>query len=366
MSGLAQPAYPASRAVDYPNHVLFPHNDGYLYVADYDGANGRIHALITDYDGANGSGEYNVLTLPPSMMPMAICSFGTDLSIVASPTAPYAVGSIPIGQNAKMFLWDTVRGNKFYRAVDIGEPLATAIVNRNGELFVTAGNIDVGFKLLRYVGGDSFEQVAYVNESSPPPAGAIDVRGNMVAFGGFATYPSADAGVWAYGYRDQRLGNALNHIARASVTSGTLPIVSALRFLQRNQTPVIGWRTDSAYGLDKYIGSGTHRSVFMSRVERIGRPFRITRLVVPMADAVAAGTNIELDFIVDDENVTYGAGDGGLLDITAANHLGLYLIDLKELSIEGKNNFYLKMQFAGTAEDVVQMPITYELEYLDR
>lgn len=367
MSALSNPTYPATRNFYYPNHILFEHNDGWVYVLDYDGANGRLHAFITDYDGTNGRGEMDVLTLPSGYMPMGICSYGTDLAVVCSPEAEFAIGANAQSAKAIMALWDTVRGNKAYRFVEIGERIATAIANRNGELFVTAGNIDAGFKVLRYLGEETFEVVASIEEGSPPPQSAVAVNGNMVAMGGWGEYPGDHCGLFSYGYRDGRLNpKALHHIARAR-HQGDYPILTAAVFLQRSRNPVMGWRTDTKYGLDKYGGSSAYQSVWMSRIFNIGKPFTLERITIPLTKKLAAGEQIEVDVIVDNEEETYGDGQSGIRDISITNFSSNeQFIELSGLTIEGKSNFYLKLSFTGTSPIAITFPIQFDLTYLER
>lgn len=370
MSALTNSTFPSTRDVTYPNHVLWPHSDGRLYVADYDGANGRIHSLTTDSDGTNGSGSYNDLTLPPGYMPMDMKTYGGDLAIALSPQAKYAAGAIPKAAGSLLALWDAVPGNRPYRFVPINEPLATAVIVKNGELFVLAGQIDADVKLLRYLGGYSFETLAVVSEGFPPPAGAADVLGNMLVWGGSTTYPATSAGLFAYGFRSGKLpGNSLNHIGRISDTSGTNPIVTCVKFLQRGRFPVIGWRTGSTFGLDKKDGSGTQSSYFRSPVQNIGKKFILRRLTVPLSAAVSAGVTITPTVYVDDESSNFtpgGSSANGLNVINSTNYASSErLIDFQGLTIHGNHNFYVEFQFTGTTLVGIIPPISYEVEVTD-
>lgn len=372
MSALTNSDYPGIRNLTFPNHVTHPHVDGRTYLADYDGRNGRIHSFTTDSDGTNGSGSFNDLTLPPAMLPMDIKSYGTDLSILLSPDAEYAGGSISRSGNAVLALWDTTPGNRAYRFIPIKDQLATALANKNGELFVISGNLDTDAKLLRYLGGYSFETLETINEGTPPPAGAVDTYGNMIAWGGYVTYPTGRAGVFTHGYRSGKLpGNSLHHIASISDASSTLPIVSCLKFIQAGRrTPVIGWRTgDSTFGLDKLSGAGTQTSYFRSNVYHVGRKFRVRRLVIPLSTNVQSGVSIIPKIMVDNETSTF--------DPTTNDHAGLnvinptnyssneVLIDQQDLSAYGEQNFYLELTFTSTITVGILPPITIEVEYVD-
>lgn len=367
MSALTDSQYPSTNSVDFPNHFLYPHNDGRMYVMDYDGANGRIHSFTTDSDGGNGSGRFNDVTLPPGMMPMAAAPYGTDIAILLTPTAPFAAGVIAKSGTAMMALWDAIPTHAPYRYVPINELMATAIKSKNGELYVWAGNIDAEVKVLRYLGGYSFEVVAEVSEGSPPPAGAVDSFGNMVAWGGRMSYPETASGVFTLGYRSGKLpSTALNHIAR-STSVGTLQIVTAVKFIQRNRKPVLGWRDGTnAYGLDAFTGSGTYNSLIRTLPVNLGRPFILRRLVIPLSKAVTAGVIITPTVYVDNESANFTQPDSGLNLINATNYSSSEkLIDFQDLTIQGNFNFSLQFAFTGTVEIGIIPPIYYEYDFID-
>lgn len=359
MSSLTDTQYPSERDVTYPNHVMHIHNDGRVYVAEYDGANGRIHSFITDNDGTDGSARYIDLTLPPGQMPTAIESYGTDLAILCCAEGDYT-GANPTPGDSALFLWDATPGNRFYRRIPIKEPLATAMQNKNGVLYVVAGKRGFGFKVFRYLGGYSFETLAEVNEGSPPPQGAIDISGNMLAWGGYNTYPTAAAGMFTYGHRSGRLpSDSLNHKARISDTSGATPTVSCLKFLQPSRNAVMGWRTATTYGLDKAGTTGdSYASIFKSQIFQVGAEFELRRVVMPLTAGVASGVTITPTIYVDDE-----AYSEALPIINTTNYADSErIIDVSDLAIHGYSNFYLQLAFTGTTEIGVALPITFEVE----
>lgn len=360
-SSLTNSAYPSTRNVNYPNHVMHFHTDGNLYIADYDGKNGRIHYLTTDYDGANGTATWAAVSLPPGYLPMDMKSYGTYLAVLATPDAKYASGALVNSGNAALFLWDTV-SRKITHNIKIAEQLATALINKNGELYVTAGNIDSYVKLLHYLGGYSFAVEAVVNEGTPPPAGAAEANGNMVAWGGHMTVPATAAGAFALGFRNGQLpGGALNQIARISdAATGTLPIVSALKFIERNNTPLLGWRTDTPanYGIDKRGGSAAYNSIFDTGVFQIGKKFLIRRIIIPLSAAISSGVTITPTVFVDNE-----AASTQLTVINNTNYPSSErIIDMQGLSIPGYSNFYIRFAWTGTTEIAIIPPITIEYD----
>lgn len=353
--------YPGIRTVTYPGHVLYTHNDGRTYVSEYDGSNGRLHSFTTDANGTNGSATYNDLTLPPQMMPTAVCRYGEDIAVLCTPQGRYDLGTIPKSQGAALYFWDAIATHRFYREIPIHEPIATGMVNKNGELFVLAGNIDTGVKLLKYIGGDSFQTLVALPEGSPPPAGAVDAVGNMIAWGGYVTYPTDAAGAFTYGHRSSKLPTeALHHIARISQTTDILPIVTCLRFLQRSNNPVIGWRTDTGFGVDKKSG-GTYSSIFQTRKFLVNKPGTVKRIRFSLGSIMQSGVVIQPSVYVDNE-----AANTSLDQINPTNYSSSErFIDLQGLQVNFKNDFYVRFDFTGTQEIAIQLPIEIEVEYED-
>lgn len=377
-TALTNTTYPGTRNVNYPNHVLFVHpSDNKLYIADYVNGQGLIHSLTTAYDGSGGAGAYaaagvaGTLMLPFGMMPMAmgVGANGTDLAILCTPEGGWSGGAIFKPGNAALFLWDR-SSVSFYRQVNLRDSLGTALLNKNGQLFVWTGNIDRGATLSRYLGGYSCQALAITAEGSPPYAGAVDSMEDQIIWGGAESTPSSVAGIYAYGFRAPSLpSTSLNHIARISDTSGTLPIVSALKSIVpgviENST-VIGWRTDTpaAYGLDSIGGSAAFSAVWRSDVFNIGQNFHIDRIKLPLNLAVAANMSIVPKLVFDDYASTVT-----LKTINNTNFPnGELLIDPLITGSDkttGKNNFFLELGFAGTVELDIVLPIIIDLTTLN-
>lgn len=362
---LARAQYPATRNVTYPSHVMHFHNDGKVYVADYENTTGDrphgglIHWFKTSTDGTGSTSGYAALILPPNFMPTAIESYGSDLAILCTPQAPFASGAIPKSGNSALFLWNTVDPS-YYRHVTIKEPMATAMKNKNGELHILAGNIDTDVKLLKYVGGETFRTLATITDGSPPPAGAMEIISNMVCWGGHLTSPTAAAGLFTYGSRAGNLKDALHMPMRISDSTNTLPVVSCIRHLLRSPYPVLGWRTDTtaAYGLDQVSGSGTQASRFRTKIYNIGQPFRIRRIRIPLQNGVTAGDSIVTTVYVDT-----GSSSQALRTINTTNYPNSErIIDFNSISVAGKSNFYLDFSFTGTNQQGFGFPITIDLE----
>lgn len=366
------PSYPNTRNITYPSHVLHFHNDGKVYVADYDNSGntdtphgGIIHRFKTDPIGGNGTAEWAQLVLPPGFMPTALESYGTDLAILCSPEAKYSSGAIPRTGNSALFLWDTVNAT-YYRHVPIKETVATAMKVKNGELYILAGNIDTDVKLMKYLGGEAFQTLAVINEGSPPPASAMEIFGNAVLWGGHVTVPTTASGVFQYGYRTGQLNpNALNMPIRIKDSTNTLPITTLVRSIRRNAYPVVGWRTDSsaAYGLDSITNSGvTQASRWRTKVYNIGQPFRIRRIRIPLTNGLLSGDSI-VPIVYVDNNYTSTT----LKTINTTNFSSSErIIDFDSISISGYSNFYIDFSFEGTNQLGFVPPIIIDYETDER
>ena len=343
---------------------MHAHNDGRVYVADYNDSTGDsphggvIHWFKTSTDGTGGTLGYAALVLPPGFMPTAIESYGTDLAILCTPQV--VSNSVTRNGTAALFLWDTVSQN-YYRNIPINETVATAMKNKNGELFVLAGNLATDVKLMKYLGGESFQVLATVFEGSPPPASAVEVFGNMICWGGTVSSPTTGAGLFSYGYRGGQLkSNALHMPLRIKDTSGTLPMVSCVKSITRTPYPLLGWRTDTsaAYGLDRVSGGGTQAAEWRTRVFNIGKPFRIRRIRIPLTEQINSSISILPKVYVDDAGTATE-----LRTINSTNFPNSEsIIDLNSLTVRGYSNFYLHFIFSSTAICGFAFPITIDVE----
>lgn len=371
---LAPTSYPATRNVTYPNHAMHVHSDGALYMCDYAGGRGLIHKIKTTAAGANDGSQYNVLDLPPGIKPFDIDSFGTDLAIVGSYASTDTNIRMP---QSYLFIWDTL-SDSFYRQIPIPTNLATSLTNVNGQLVIAAGSLDYGWQLYTYDGGYSVTEVWSQPSGSPPFAGAMESDGSRLAIGssynagtGIGTTTDA-AFILTRGYQNDRLGTDAIHSIGAADTTDTGPIISALKFVQLQQTsktPIIGWRTATpAYGISKVSASATKNSVFRSQVFSLNQPFKIRGLRIPLTATTASGLTIVPKFYIDD-----AADSKTLATINSTNYPSTNVITYKALEIDaastagikGQNNFFLELAFTGTSAIGVALPIEITIETLD-
>lgn len=364
-TALTNTTYPGIRSVSYPNHPLFVHpSDNRLYIADFKNGQGQIHYLTTAYDGSGGVGVYQALMLPFGYMPISMATFGTDLAILCIPEGNWAGGAIFKPGNAALFLWDR-SSTSFYRQVPLKQPLATALLNKNGELYYWAGNLDAGSTLYKYLGGYSSQALADFTQGSPPYAGAVDVVGEQIIWGGYETNPNSVAGIYGYGSKSPDLPkDSLNHVGRISDTAGTLPIVSAVKAIVPGRlcnSVLMGWRTNTpaAYGLDTQGGSAAYNALFSTLIYNVGQLFSIKRIKIPLGAAIAANMTITPTVYFDDYSTSQA-----LITINSTNFPNSEkFIELPiTQNLNGQNNFLIEFAFTGTSELPINLPIEIDIE----
>jgi len=364
-TALNNTTYPATRGVNYPNHVLFVHpSDNRLYIADYKNGQGQIHYLTTAYDGSAGAGVYQALMLPFGFMPMAMAVSGTDLAILCTPEGGWVGGSIFKPGRAALFIWDR-SSVSFYRQIPLRATMATALLNKEGVLYYWTGNLDTEVTLSKYLGGYSSQALADITQGSPPFAGAVDIVGDQIVWGGWNTSPQVVAGIYSYGSRTPGLTtDVLNHIGRISDPGKTLPIVSSLASLvpgPLEDSILMGWRTNSAaaFGVDCAGGPGAYNSLFSTLVYNVGQNFDIKRIKIPLGVPIVANMTITPTVYFDDYNSSQvlrtinstNFKNGELfIEIPITEHLG------------GQHNFLIEFAWTGTAELPINLPITIDIE----
>jgi len=369
LTALTNTTYPVIRGDSFPNHWGFVHGDGSAYFCDFINGQGMLHRINTkkvtsegDTNGTTVPSAYNVLDLPFGWYPMTACSYGTDIAILAVQTIDTTIDQ----GKAALFLWDPTNVDSFYAGpIYLPDPLATAILNDNGILKVFSGNASSGVRISKYIGGQSFQEIVYHEEGTPPFPGAVDSRGSRLVWGGWTTYPSTSACVWAYGSKNDSLPKGIHNIIKTS-SSGATPNVTACKFVQQasNKTPqmVVGWRDDSDNGVDKYSTSATLTSVFRVMLN-VGQQFDLLKMRVPLAGAVGANTSITPKFYLDD-----ASSNKTLTVINNSNYPSKRKVVYKTpelVGVTGETNLMLEFTWGSTSPTPIALPITLDLNIHD-
>lgn len=222
-TALTNTKYPTFRGVDMPNHVAHNHSDGSLYFCDFKNGQGYIHRIntrtVTNEGDTNGStvpSLYNALDLPFGFYPTDLTNYGTDILIIGI----YQTDTTTNQGRSAAVIWDPTNTSSFHTGpIPFADPIASAVLNANGTVYIWTGNAQNGVRLSIYNGGVSVRELVFQEEGLPPYAGAIDSFGNRVVWGGHATYPSIGAYVYAYGSKRADLPVGLHNISSSTVAS---------------------------------------------------------------------------------------------------------------------------------------------------
>ena len=379
-TALGNATYPTQRGVRLPNHPMYVHMDNKLYVGDFETANnarkgrGKVHWIRTTISGANVEGNLNdgttqnAFLLPFGYAPTAISSWGTDLVIAAIPMSSAGAGATIVQGKAKLFFWDAINAPTLpYREVTLIDPVVTALLNHNGQLYVWSGNMNNGVRVSLYEGGYRTKQIAFFEEGFSPPAGCVDGLGNRIAWGAFTTYPENSMSVYALGYKDANLPIALHNIANTTgvTTVSTNAMVTAVKYVQHASfiSPrfLVGWKDGAAtenFGIDRF-GTSAGTSVWRTLTYAVGKPFRINKVTIPLGTAIAANMTLIPSIRVDDDSTA--------TSLTTINNTN-YAVSERRITqyprVYGNNNFNFQLRWTGTTILPVTLPIVIEGETL--
>jgi len=381
-TALSNALYPAQRGVTLPNHPMHVHIDNKLYVGDtVTAANankgkGVIHWIrttrVTDEGDTNDGSTYGAFFLPFGYAPTDIESWGTDLVVAAIPNSDDS--SIRKG-NAKLFFWDAINSPSLpYKVVELPDPLVTALLNHNGNLYIWTGSYGTsgitdsvgGTRFSVFLGGYSVKQLVFQEEGLPPIAGGVAAQGNRIVWGGYVQYPEDAICLWAY----DTLTGAVHNIAVGSQTPSqttyTATAIAAVEQTAFGSDPRwwMGWKDGAItedFGIDR-IGAGSNGaepSVWRSLIYSAGRPFRINKISIPLGVAVAANMTLIPTIFVDDLSAsTVGT------TINSTNYDNSQRRIVQYPARYGENNFCLQLRWSGTAILPVNLPIIIEGETL--
>lgn len=360
LAALSNTKYPTFRSVDMPNHVGHVHGDGSLYFCDFKDGQGLIHKINTkkgtfegDTNGTVAPSAYNALDLPFGFYPTDLVSYDTDLMIIGN----YQTDTTTNQGRSAFVIWDTTSDSFTTGPIFFPDPIASACMNVNGTIYIWTGNAQNGVRISTYNGGVSVREIVFQEEGLPPFAGAVDALGNRIVWGGFQTYPSTGAVVWAYGSKSSNLPTGLHCVAKATST-GANPNITALKYVQQNSniTPKVvpAWRDDSGRGIDQYSITAT-LAAKIRWIFNIGVKFDVMRVSIPLAGAVAANTTITPTLYFDDLS-----SSKALTTINNTNYTGKRKVLYKGTDLEnatGYNNMIFELAYTGTNPLAAALPI---------
>jgi hypothetical protein len=373
-TALVNTTYPVSfkSKIEYPNHVMHRHSDGKLYIADVVDNQGTLHYVATTKTTNEGdtdnSSTYDKVNVGYGLWPTAIESYGSDLAV-----AFYEGDTSSLRQpRAKLAFWDTTSANVNKIVwVEYPDQYISALKNVNGILYVVSGNINAqGFRVTRFIGGYTFEEVWYSETGEPCMPGAVDGILNQFLVGNYTNVPESDGCVYAKGLQKNALGGGVFNTMRCTGGNSSTVVTSVL-VADNNEFsflgPVIGWTqagdgsTSASHGVDKQgTDYGNANSVWWSQVYRIGQRFKINKVRIPLAQAVAANTTLTATIYTDDGSTTTA-----LTTINDTNYPnGERFISIRPDGLTAENNFWIELKWTGSAVMTVSLPIEVDFEVI--
>lgn len=218
LTALTNTTYPTSLlSTSYLNHYGISHVDGQSYFLDYKDGVGMVHCINTKkttHEGDTNDGSaYNILDLPKNYKPFSICSYGDDMVVSASMASS---SSLRQGGAALFFFNPADTTPSFYRKVTLPDMICSALIYTNGQLYGMSGDLNGGYKLIHYIGGESVETLKIIEEGNPPLQGAVSAVGNRIVWPADTTTPITATGLYGYGSKSDLFPRGLHHIAVAT------------------------------------------------------------------------------------------------------------------------------------------------------
>lgn len=360
-TALSNTTYPSINGVMMPNHVMHRHTDSKMYICDVLASNkGALHYVSTtkasvEGDTDNGS-SYNALDFDYGYYPVSVETYGTDLAVALIEGIQTGIKQKP----AAVSFWDTTAAS-FSKLIQVEfpDPIISAMKNVNGVLYVWSGNVNGGVRLSRFLGGYSFEEVWFSEDGYPPLQGAVDAELNRVIWGTPITYPETATCVFAMGSRSFKVGQGIHNILKTTA-DGSSNGVTALKYFKTTannlRQPIVAWKVTGSQGVDKT--STTYGvSVYRSEVFRLGKPYQIGKIRIPLAQAVATNQTAEIRVYKDN-----GSSSDLVATINSTNYPNSERNVVIYPSVNGYHDFFLEIRTSGTALLTAALPITIEGE----
>lgn len=220
-TGLVNNNYPSSLlGVSYLKHYGISHLDGSAYFLDYSAGVGYVHKIETTASAgvegaANVGSDYGLLDLPKNYLPITLTSYGNDLAVAACLTN----NSDIIQGGAALFLFnpaDTIPS--FYRKIPLPDSLCSVLWYNNGFLNGLSGDINGGYRLFEYAGGDTIQTLKIIEEGNLPLQGAAAAIANRLVWAADNIDPATASGLYGYASKSDLFSRGLHHVAISAFT----------------------------------------------------------------------------------------------------------------------------------------------------
>lgn len=366
---------------DTPNHILKRHSDGRMYIGDVVDNQGVIHYIsttktTTEGDTDNGS-KYNALDLPYGYWPTAIESFGDQL-VIALCDGNINGRNYFNGQRAKIVFWDTV-SDSYNLIIDFQypDPFISKIMNVNGELYIFSGyaSQELGMRVTKYIGGISFQEVAYYKSSYLPSPGAFAHDLKRIYFGSNYTPVDPTNSEASYGRPAiNAIGSVIGSMGGVhSVMGVNSSMATNITSLSIGESGFwAGWSGIDVGGISKKgaaVSDNIHgeKNVWRSSYFRVGRRFKLNKLkldfVQQLQDISGNSTSKEVTPSI---WVDSGSFVHTLTTINETNYPDINRsVVIRPENLVGENGFFLHCEWDTDEPLSIALPIVIEGEYLD-
>ena len=372
-TALSNTTYPVVQStyanINMPNHFLHRHSDGRLYIADVVGNKGAIHYVQTtkttvEGDTDNGS-TYNALEFGYGLWPTAITSYGDSIVVALFE----GISTNKFRQsNAKIAIWDTVSTS--YNSItwlEFPDNLVTSIINVNGTLYFVSGDqTNEGFRLSKYLGGDTFQEVSFFGDGYLPLPGATLSIGESLLFGSYSR-SSALPTIYRKKLRANSISDGVFKLGAAtSPSNGMVTAISTYPDLNSTALGSLPAFCTADTNTNTYkmgyinVGSSTTEvyAVFTSEVFRVGSKFKITKISIPVSKSLPSTAGGSVRVYVDNFSSSYSVLS------SISGYSGQKRIVIRPKGCVGENNFVLQFTFTSS-NYAVGLPVIIEYEVID-
>ena len=202
-----------------------------------------------------------------------------------------------------------------------------------------------------------------MEDSQLPYPGAVDHLMSRVLFGGFSSSMGNYACLYALGSKIGKISNGIFNVMRSSSSTSTGINVTCVLVPENtdviNPIYLIGWRDaggTSDFGIDQ---NATTYGVaeFQSAIYRIGKEFEITKIKIPLGQAVGTNMTVAVKVAVDNESTTTTVAT-----INSTNFSESERFVTLHPSILGKHDFFIQFSWSGTSLLSIGLPIEIEVD----
>lgn len=356
---LTDTSYPNGVGPNFPNHPMKVIN-GKLLIGDVVGNQGVIHYIKTRKTTVEGDTDdgstFNAIDFPYGYWPISIEKYGESAAIALYEGTNSGVTR---KSRAAVVFWDTVNPTNYDRTIkdEFPDPFIGALYNANGILYSFSGEAaDSTVRIMRLTGGYSFEQVQYIQQANVPYPGAVDGLLNKIYFGSSsASSISPGPRVFSIGMENRPLGNQVfTPIGLQGSESGMH--VTALKFTSPGGMPDIGFLYNIGFPSGNYVPAK-----WRSQTYRIGKKFQVTKIRIPLAQAMASNMSLAVNIYADEDRTTPIYTRANITSTAYPN--GERNIVLRPEGVTGWHSMNLDLEWLGDTSTLLTVGLPIAITY---